>query len=123
MGDNFVTYGFPFIDLAGGGSVAGMIAAADEVMAKLPADVKVIPGHGPISTLDDVRKFVIMLKDTRAVVEKALKQGKTLDQMKQEKVLEPWKQWSGEFISSEVFIETLYNDLRGRKAGEFIKHN
>jgi predicted nucleic-acid-binding protein len=85
--------------------------------------VKVIPGHGPISTLDDVRKFVIMLKDTRAVVEKALKQGKTLDQMKQEKVLEPWKQWSGEFISSEVFIETLYNDLRGRKTGEFIKHN
>lgn len=123
MGDDFVTYGFPFIDLAGGGSVEGMIVAAEEVIATLPADVKVIPGHGPISTLDDVRKYVTMLKDTRAVVEKAIKQGKTLDQMKQEKMLEPWKKWSGEFVSSDVFLETLYNDLTGKKTGELIKHN
>lgn len=123
MGDDFVTYGFPFIDLAGGGSVEGMIVAAEEVIATLPADVKVIPGHGPISTLDDVRKYVTMLKDTRAVVEKGIKQGKTLDQMKQEKMLEPWKKWSGEFVSSDVFLETLYNDLTGKKTGELIKHN
>ena len=123
MGDDFVTYGFPFIDLAGGGSVEGMIVAAEDGIAKLPADVKVIPGHGPISTLDDVRTYVAMLKDTRAVVDKAMKQGKTLDQMKQEKILEPWQKWSGKFISSDAFIETLYNDLTGKKTGEFIKHN
>ena len=123
MGDDFVTYGFPFIDLAGGGSGEGMIVAAEDVISKLPADVKVIPGHGPISNLDAVRKYVTMLKDTRVVVDKAIKQGKTLDQMKQEKILEPWKKWSGEFISSDAFIETLYNDLTGKKTGEFIKHN
>ena len=100
-----------------------MIRAAEEVIAKLPADVKVIPGHGPISTLDDVRRYVTMLKDTRAVVEKAIKQGKTLDQMKQDKILDPWKKWSGEFVSAEVFLETLYNDLTGKKAGELLKHN
>src|ERR1700756_1122156 len=49
MGDDFVRYGFPFIDLGGGGSVEGMIAAMDEVIPKLPADVKVIPGHGDLS--------------------------------------------------------------------------
>jgi len=123
MGDDFVTYGFPFIDLAGGGSVEGMIAAVDDVISKLPADVKVIPGHGPLSTLDDMRKFSAMLKDTRATVEKAMKQGKTLDQMKQEKILEPWQKWSGDFIKSDAFIETLYNDLAGKKTGEFMKHN
>jgi glyoxylase-like metal-dependent hydrolase (beta-lactamase superfamily II) len=123
MGDDFVTYGFPFIDLAGGGSVEGMIVAAEYVIAKLPADVKVIPGHGPISNLDDVRKFVAMLEETRSVVEKAIKAGKTLDQMKQEKILEPWKKLSGDFISTDAFIETLYNDLTGKKSGEFIKHN
>jgi len=37
-------------------------------------------------------------------------------------VLEPWKEWSGEFISSDAFVETLYNDLTG-KPGKFIKHN
>ncbi len=123
MGDDFVTYGFPFIDLAGGGSVEGMIVAAEYVIAKLPTDVKVIPGHGTISNLDDVRKFVDMIKETRSVVEKAIKAGETLDQMKQEKILEAWKNWSGDFISSDAFIETLYNDLTGKKSGEFIKHN
>jgi cyclase len=123
MGDDFVTYGFPFIDLAGGGSVQGIIDAAEDVASRLPADVKVIPGHGPMSSLDDVRKYAAMLKEAQAAVAKAIKQGKTLDQMKAEKILEPWKKWSGEFISSDVFIDTLYNDLAGRKSGKFIKHN
>ena len=123
MGDDFVRYGFPFIDLASGGSVQGMIAALEEVVPKLPADVKVIPGHGSVSNLDDVREYIKMLKDTRAVVEKGVQQHKTLDQLKQEKVLEPWKKWSGDFISSDAFTETLYNDLNGKKDGQFIKHN
>jgi len=123
MGDDFVTYGFPFVDLAAGGSVTGMIAALEDVIAKLPADVKVIPGHGPISNLDDVRRYVTMLKDTRAVVESGVKQGKTLDQLKKENVLAPWQKWSGDFITSEQWLVTVYNDLTGVKTGEFIKHN
>jgi len=123
MGDDFVRYGFPFIDLAAGGSVEGMIAAMEEVVPKLPADVKVIPGHGEIANLDDVRTYTKMLIDTRAVVERGIQQKKTLDQLKQEKVLEPWKKYSGDFVSSDAFIETLYNDLTGKKDGKFIKHN
>jgi glyoxylase-like metal-dependent hydrolase (beta-lactamase superfamily II) len=123
MGDDFVTYGFPFIDLSGGGSVEGMIAALEQIVPKLPPDVKVIPGHGPVSNLDDVRRYITMLKETRAVVQKGIRQKKTLDQLKKDKVLEPWKKWSGEFISSDAFIETLYNDLTGKKTGEFQKHN
>jgi cyclase len=123
MGDDFVRYGFPFIDLAAGGSVGGMIAAMEEVVPKLPPDVKVIPGHGDVANLDDVRTYTKMLIDTRAVVEKGIQQKKTLDQMKQEKVLEPWKKYSGDFVSSDAFLETLYNDLTGKKDGKFIKHN
>ncbi|HKP13236.1 MAG TPA: MBL fold metallo-hydrolase [Blastocatellia bacterium] len=123
MGDDFVTYGFPFIDLAGGGSVEGMIVAAEHVIAGLPADVKVIPGHGAVSNLDDVRRFVAMLKETRGVVADAVKAGKPLDQMKGEKILAAWADWSGDFISADAFIETLYNDLTGKKGGDFIKHN
>jgi glyoxylase-like metal-dependent hydrolase (beta-lactamase superfamily II) len=122
LGDDFVRYGFPFIDLNGGGSLEGMIAALEEVIPKLPADTKVIPGHGAVSNLDDVREYVTMLKETRAVVEQGIKQGKTLDQLKQEKVLEKWSKWSGEFISADAFIETLYNDLTG-KPGTYLKHN
>ncbi len=123
MGDDFVTYGFPFIDVDAGGSVEGMIEAVEKVIAQLPPDVKVIPGHGPLSNLDDMRKFVTMLKETKAVVEKNIKAGKTLEQMKKEKVLEPWQKWSGDFISTDAFIETLYNSLTGKKNVGFTKHN
>jgi cyclase len=122
MGDDFVRYGFPFIDVSSGGSVQGMIAAMEKATAQLPADVKVIPGHGALSNLNDVREFTKMLKETSAVVENALKTHKTLEQMKQEKILEPWKKWSGDFVNTDAFIETLYNSLTGTK-GEFVKHN
>lgn len=123
MGDDFVTYGFPFIDVSSGGSIQGMIDGVENAIAQLPADVKVIPGHGPVSNLDDVRAYVKMLKDTRDAVSAALKQGKTLDQMKQAKILDPWKKYSGDFISEDAFLETLYNSLIGSKDGKFIKHN
>jgi len=123
MGDDFVTYGFPFIDVTSGGSIDGMIDGVEKAIAQLPPDVKVIPGHGPVSNLDDVRAYVKMLKETRDAVQKALKKHKTLDQMKQEKILEPWKKYSGDFISADAFIETLYNSLTGQKTGKFIQHN
>ena len=122
MGDDFVRYGFPFIDVAGGGSVQGMIDATEKAAAQLPADVKVIPGHGALSNLDDVRAYTKMLKETSAVVQKALDEHKTLDQMKTDKILAPWEKFASGFISSDVFIETLYNSLTGHK-GEFVKHN
>jgi len=123
MGDDFVTYGFPFIDVEAGGSINGMIDAVEKVIAQLPPDVKVIPGHGPISSLDDVRAYLTMLKATRDVTAQALKEGKTLDQMKQAKILEPWKKYSGGFINEDAFLETLCNSLTGQKTGKFIQHN
>src|SRR3989475_6133774 len=122
MGDDFVRYGFPFIDVASGGSLQGMIDAMEKATAQLPTDVKVIPGHGALSNLDDVRAFTKMLKETSAVVQKALNEHETLDQMKQAKILAPWDKFSGQFINSDAFIETLYNSLTGHK-GEFLKHN
>lgn len=122
MGDDFVTYGFPFIDLQGGGSVAGLIDACEAVIKKLPADVKVVPGHGPVSTLEDIKRFVTMLKETRAVAQKAIKAGKTLEQLKQEKILAPWQKFSGSFISTDAFIETLFNDLSGKKVSASQPH-
>jgi cyclase len=123
MGDDFVTYGFPFIDVEAGGSINGMIDGVEKVIAQVPPDVKIIPGHGAVSNLDDVRAYVKMLKETRDAVANAVKDGKTLDQMKQAKLLEPWKKYSGDFVTEDVFLETLYNSLTGQKTGKFIKHN
>jgi cyclase len=123
MGDDFVTYGFPFIDIDSGGSIDGMISGVESAIAQLPGDVKIIPGHGNVSTLDDVRAFVQMLKDTRQVVKESLQMNMTLAQMKEKKILDPWKKYSGDFISEDAFLETLYNSLTGQKNGKFIRHN
>src|ERR1700756_2567947 len=101
MGDDFVRYGFPFIDVSSGGSVEGMIAAMEKVSTQLPPDVKVIPGHGALSNLDDVREFTKMLKDTTAAVQRAMAAHKSADQMKKEKILAPWEKFSGQFVSTE----------------------
>jgi hypothetical protein len=65
--------------------------------------------------------FVKMLKETSVVVQKAIDEHKTVEQMKQEKILTPWAKWSGN-LDADKFIETLYNSLTGSK-GEFLKHN
>jgi cyclase len=121
MGDEFVTH-FPFVDVEAGGSLNGMIEAVENVIAQVPADVKVIPGHGQVSSLGDLRAYLTMLKATRDTVAHALKSGKTLDQMKQAKILDPWKKYSGEFVSEDAFLETLYISVTGQKAGESIQH-
>jgi hypothetical protein len=43
--------------------------------------------------------------------------------MKEMKLLDPWKKFSGDFISEDAFLETLYNSLTGQKNGKLIKHN
>jgi cyclase len=112
MGDDFFNGHFPFIDTANGGSVKGMIANVDKVLATLPDDVKVIPGHGELSDKAGLRRFVEMLRGTSGAVEKAMKAGRTLDQMKADKILAQWDDWGKDwFVNSDGFTEMIYRDL------------
>ncbi|PYQ25829.1 MAG: MBL fold metallo-hydrolase [Acidobacteria bacterium] len=113
MGDDFWVGIFPRIDLENGGSVKGMITAVEKVIATVPDDAKVIPGHGTLSDKAGLRKFLDMLKGATAAVEKGIKRHKTLDQLKAEKVLAPWDvEWGQSFIKADAFIETLYKSLK-----------
>jgi glyoxylase-like metal-dependent hydrolase (beta-lactamase superfamily II) len=125
MGDDFVTYGFPFIDLESGGSVRGMIAACEKVIATVPADAKVIPGHGGLSTVADLKPYVAMLKEAEARIEKGIREGKSAEDLKKENVLAGYESWGGpgKFITTDKFIDTLYADLTGKKADGFVRHN
>jgi cyclase len=114
MGDDFVTYGFPFVDLDGGGSVRGMIGAIDELLPQIPPDAKIIPGHGPLSTVADLKKFRNRLDEIVALVARGLKSGKTVEQMQKEKLLAPYEDWNGGFLKADQFIAVVARDL-GRK--------
>jgi glyoxylase-like metal-dependent hydrolase (beta-lactamase superfamily II) len=123
MGDDYVRYGFPFIDVDAGGSAEGMIRACEAVVAQMPPDVRIIPGHGALSTVAEMREYVAMLKATSAAVAKALKAGQTLEQMKAAKLLAPWAKYSGDFITTDTFLETLYNAMTKSGHTPFVRHN
>ncbi len=124
MGDDFVTYGLPFVDEAGGGSVHGMVENVERAMASVPDDVKVIPGHGALSTKADVKKFTAMLRDCIALVEAGKKKGKSLEQMKKENVIAKYDSEGKGFVKPGDFIELIYNELQGiRTQQKNIKHH
>ncbi len=117
MGDDFVTYGFPFVDVKSGGSVGGMIAGLEKALTLVPTDAKFIPGHGPVSSSEDVRKYIDMLKDTRALVAKAVAEGKSADQMKQGHLLAKYEDLGKGFIKTDAWIDLLNAEVRQKPTG------
>jgi len=111
MGDDFFAGRFPFVDLNNGGSVEGLARNVGNALAKLPAGVKIIPGHGPISTIDDLKAYHQMLLETVDVVRKQMQARKSLDEIKAAGLPEKYKDWGSGFISTPVWIETIHKSL------------
>jgi len=111
MGDDFFAGRFPFVDLDSGGSVQGMAKNVGEIIPKLPAGVKLIPGHGPISTIDDLKAYHRMLLETTEIVRKKIAAKKSLEQVKKEGLPAAWKSWGEGFIKTDQWLELVYRSL------------
>jgi glyoxylase-like metal-dependent hydrolase (beta-lactamase superfamily II) len=112
MGDSFFSGRFPNIDLNGGGDVRGYIRNVEGAIKKIPPDAKIIPGHGPLSSLKEMREFDEMLRETSGIVEKAIADGKTLEEVKAAGLPEKWKNWAVPTLTTERWLEILYTGLR-----------
>ncbi|HKI06721.1 MAG TPA: MBL fold metallo-hydrolase [Thermoanaerobaculia bacterium] len=115
MGDDFFVGRFPFVDLDNGGSVQGLTDNVAKVIAKVPAGAKIIPGHGKVSTLDDLKKYHSMLVETTGIVQKQMDAGKTLEQIQAQGLPEAWKEWGGGFIKTDFWLATLHESLQAGK--------
>lgn len=80
LGDTFFSGMYPFIDINAGGSIDGMIAAADKALTLVNDETKIIPGHGPLSSVDDLRAFRQMLMTSRERVQALIDAGKSRDE-------------------------------------------
>jgi cyclase len=60
-GDLFNNGFYPNIDASSRGWIGGMIAGADRILKMAGASTRIIPGHGPLATPDDLRAFRAML--------------------------------------------------------------
>jgi glyoxylase-like metal-dependent hydrolase (beta-lactamase superfamily II) len=112
MGDDFFAGRFPFVDLENGGDVVNLAKNVGEIIGRLPAGVKIIPGHGPLSTVDDLKLYHRMLVETIDVVRKQTVAGKTLEQIKAGGLPETWKSWGTGFIKTDQWIELIYRSLK-----------
>jgi len=87
-----------------------------KLLAQLPPDTKVIPGHGPLSTYDDLKTYHRMLVETTNSVRQRMAASKSLDAIKAEGLSDEWKSFGAGFIKAEMWIEAIHKGLSQKKA-------
>ena len=91
--------------------MAGLLKNIEAALEKIPADAKIIPGHGTLGTRADLEKYRDMLVETTGLVKKAIADGKSLADVKAAGLPEKYKTWGSGFINASRWIEISYNSL------------
>jgi glyoxylase-like metal-dependent hydrolase (beta-lactamase superfamily II) len=117
-GDIFMTTGYPKIDLAGGGSIQGVLDSLNRILdITIPAHheeggTMVIPGHGRICDEADVMEYRDMVTVIRDRVRAMVKKGSTPAQVVASR---PTMDYDGLYDvtrqSADAFVETVYKSL------------
>jgi len=116
MSDIYFNGLYPFIDIEGGGSIQGYLAALDTILPQLDADTKVIPGHGPMSNAAEMKTYRDMLATVADRVQAAMKEGKNREEIIAMKPSAEWDEaWGKTFITPEQFIGAVYDSYADAK--------
>ncbi len=110
-GDIFVTYGYPFIDQPNGGSIQGVISAVDKMIAMSNHQTQIIPGHGTVSSKNDLISYKQMLITILSRIETEFKKGKSLDEIIK---THPTRGFSSQKINEAIFVEIVVNNLKDK---------
>ncbi len=117
MGDLFFSGRFPYIDLDSGGDVEGLIKHIEVLLTELPSDVKLIPGHGPLSDIGDLKTYHQTLVATMDIVRDQIEAGESLDKIKAAGLPKKWRSWGSGFISMGRWIEIVHRSLTKERKG------
>ncbi len=119
MGDLFFNGIYPFIDTGSGGSVAGVIAAADEALKLVGDKTQIIPGHGPLAKRADLEAFRDMLKTLHGAVAELVAAGKTKDEViaaKPSKDLDA--KWGKGFMRPDAIVGIVFDSVSAEAKGD-----
>ncbi len=108
MGDEYVVGGFPFIDLNSGGSVEGLIDNHANILAQIPDNIRVIPGHGGLSTKAEMASWIEGVRTTAKIVTDQMIAGKTLAAIIEQGLPEQYASWGMGFINEAAYITAVY---------------
>ena len=111
-GDLFVSAGFPFVDRSSGGSIHGIIAAAERILAATNAGTRIIPGHGPLADRARVQAYHDMLVVVRDRMRKEIAAKHTIEQVLASKITAEYDaSWT---TNRERFLRILHQELSAR---------
>jgi glyoxylase-like metal-dependent hydrolase (beta-lactamase superfamily II) len=96
------------------GDLTGLIKNLEKLVAELSPDYRIIPGHGKLATVEDLRATVTMLKETSAIVRAGIAGGKSVEQLKQDRVLAAYDSWSHGYLSADAFVGMLYKAVSAK---------
>lgn len=111
LGDVFNNAGYPFIDVDSGGSIDGMIQFCEETLQLTTNETIVIPGHGPVTDVATLRRYVSMLQSVRTRVTDLIDAGKTMEQVIEAKPTADFDEVYGPESSSLGFVNRVYTSL------------
>ena len=111
MGDLYFNGYLPYIELKSGGSVEGYINNISNILERVTDDVKIIPGHGPVASKQDLNNYYRMLTETSGLVTEQMKAGLTLEEIKQKGLQKEWAKLAWAMVSETGFIEVIYNSF------------
>jgi cyclase len=125
-GDIFTTTGYPFVDMAHGGNIQGVIDGLNRIIEMaIPADeqeggTQVIPGHGRQCDVADVVWYQEMVTIIRDRVQDMINKGMTLEQVKAARPTLDYDPRYGKttgFWTTDMFVEAVYKSLAPKKEG------
>ncbi len=115
MGDTYFAGMYPFIDTSSGGGIDGMIAASGRGLAIAGPKTRIIPGHGPLSTREDLSKTREMLISVRDHVRKLIDEGLDREQVIAGKPSQDFDgEYGGGFMSPDLFVGIVFDSLKSR---------
>jgi cyclase len=117
-GDIFNMNSYPFIDVANGGSIQGLLNALNQILdlavpaKKAEGGTLIVPGHGRLCDEADVAYYRDMVTIIRDRVQDMKKKGMTLEQVKAAKATRDYDpRWGTNAGSADRFVEAIYNTL------------
>jgi glyoxylase-like metal-dependent hydrolase (beta-lactamase superfamily II) len=114
-GDVFFNGFYPLIDVGSHGSIDGMIAAADRILAIADDRTKIIPGHGPLANKADLVAYRVMLAAARTNIQALVAAGKTEQQVVAAKPTATLDaQWGDGFLTPDVWVGIVYQGMTAR---------
>lgn len=110
IGDIVFAGQFPFIDLDHGGNVERLAEVLQGIVEGYPEETKIVPGHGPVLSIDDLVTYRRMILETTEVIRKEMERGRAVDEMREDGVLGDWSEWDGSFRQDD-WIGFVYESL------------